>query len=100
MNYFKTSTGERVSKAEIDKKVRKAKEQKIIQNLVRYGYITCQTCLRNDCKPVDCAHIVSVDTCQKNGYCEKAWDLDNIILEGRECHKKRDKLNIISSKLN
>jgi len=33
-----------------------------------------------------------VDSCQKNGRCEKAWDLNNIRILCRYHHKKHDKL--------
>jgi len=94
MNYHHTSDGNRISKDEIDRNIRKAKAEKIRLHVEEFSYICCTTCGRNDCKPVDCAHIISVNECQKSGHAELAWDLDNIVLEGRECHKKRDGLDL------
>ncbi len=99
MNHFFTSTGERVSKATIDRRVRQAKAKKLEEQKEKYGYNFCEDCFRNDCKPVDCSHDKSVDWCQKNSCVELAWDVNNITLRGRKCHQKHDKLNIQSSKL-
>lgn len=94
MNHFTTSNGNRLSKAQIDRKIRKAKAVKLEAQLAEYGYNFCTKCLNNDCKPLDCAHIESVDSCQKNGYCEKAWDVGNIEIVGRACHQKLDGLDL------
>lgn len=99
MNYFTTSTGERISKQQIDRNVRKAKEQKLAEHLDKYGYYFCTICFRNDCKPIDCAHMESVDSCQKNGYVDKAWSLDNIVLAGRKCHQEHDRNNVMNVKI-
>ena len=98
MNYFHTSSGERVSKQRIDRNVRNAKQMRLIEQAEMYGYNFCSVCLRNDCKPIDCAHTESVDSCQKNGYAEKAWDLKNIEIVGRSCHRAHDLNGIISAK--
>lgn len=94
MNHYKISTGERVSKQYIDQKVREAKA-KVLQNMLdEHGYIFCSECKRNDCKPVDCSHVISVDKCQKSGRAELAWSVENIKPLGRKCHQKKDKLTL------
>lgn len=85
------SNGERVLKTVIDSRVREAKAEKIQQMLDEHGYVFCEDCERNDCKPVDCSHDVSVDQCQKQGKSELAWDVNNITMRGRPCHRKHDK---------
>ena len=92
------SSGDRVKKSILDRKVRKAKAQVLQNQLDKEGYNFCTTCKRNDCKPVTCAHIVSVDECQKSGRSELAWDINNIIPEGIDCHQKRDLNNVNFSK--
>ena len=64
----------------------------IIQNATveEHGYNFCTICNNNNCKPVDCAHLISVDECQKSGQTELAWDLENMVPAGRPCHKKMD----------
>ena len=100
MNYYKTSTGERISKVEIDCRVREAKRQKLEDQLNEYGFNFCQYNDDEECNPdencniLDCMHIESVDSCQKNGHCEKAWDMDNIRIVGRKCHRIHDKTNL------
>ena len=94
MNYYFTSDGQRVSKSEVDRKVRKAKEMKISQMINEYGYVFCEECGMNDCKPVDCSHDKSVDWCQKNRCVELAWDINNITMRGRKCHRIKDKTYI------
>lgn len=98
MNHYKTSDGQRVSKQYIDSKVRQAKEQKLNLQLEEFGYNFCMECLRNDCLPLDCSHIISVDECQKTGRSELAWDLDNIRIIGRRHHQVHDGLNLQFSK--
>lgn len=92
---YATSDGTRYNKDQIDAKVSKAKQEMIDECLIEHGYVFCHTCERNDCKPVDCAHLISVKECQENSETELAWDWrNNMILEGRKCHQKRDGLNI------
>lgn len=94
MSKYKMSDGLYVEKSVIDRRVRKAKEQKLAMHLEEHGYFFCTTCNNNEDKPIDVAHVISVDECQKTGKSELAWNLTNMIVEGRECHKKRDKLFI------
>jgi len=90
-NSYKMSNGERVLKTVLDAKVSKAKEQKLEKFIDDNGYAYCEDCGRNDCKPIDCSHDISVDQCQKQSRAELAWDVANITLRGRPCHKKHDK---------
>ena len=94
MPTYRTSSGERVTKKEIDIRVRKAKKEKLRLHLEEYGYYFCTKCENNDDTPIDCAHVVSVNDCQKMGYVELAWDLNNIMILGRKCHAEHDKNNI------
>lgn len=94
MNHYYTSTGIRVPKKLIDSRVRKAKEHKIRSMIDTYGYVFCEECMSNDCIPVDCSHDKSVDWCQKNRQVELAWDVKNITMRGRNCHRKKDNLDL------
>lgn len=94
MGTYKCSDGSKVTQAQIDRNIRKAKEQLIENCIDKYGYVFCQKCKQNDCKPVDCSHNKSVDRCKKEGKTELSWSLDNMELIGRNCHKKKDKLNL------
>jgi hypothetical protein len=98
MNSYRLSDGTRISKASLDRKVREAKRLKLQQQRDELGYNVCTECWSNEDTPIDCSHTESVDSCQKNGRSEKAWDLDNIKILGRKCHSKHDKncINYVS----
>lgn len=99
MNHFRCSDGTKVTKAFIDRQVRKAKARKIKNQKEEIGYNRCEVCGINANSGVylDCSHTVSVNDCQNIGHAEKAWDVDNIKIRCRECHKKHDK-NMINYK--
>jgi hypothetical protein len=91
MNYYKLSSGERISKSIVDRKIRESKQQKIDSFIDEHGYIFCEDCKRNATDTyIDCSHDESVDSCQKNGRTEKAWDINNITMRCRFCHQKHD----------
>jgi hypothetical protein len=90
-NYYKTSSGERVLKSVVDTKVRQAKAVKKENFLDEYGYMFCEECGKNDCKPIDMSHDISVKQCQEEGRTELAWDVNNITLRGRKCHELHDR---------
>jgi hypothetical protein len=94
MNTYKLSNGTRMKKSEIDRRVRHAKATKLGSQQMDYGYNFCQECGKNTDQPVDCAHVISVDRCQKEGRTELAWDLGNIRILGRDCHRKHDKTTL------
>lgn len=94
MPTYKLSDGTRVTQGQIDRNIRKAKIQLISNCKDKYGYVFCQECKRNDCRPVDCSHNISIDKCKKEGKTELCWDISNLILRGRLCHLKHDKLNL------
>lgn len=90
-NTYSTSDGERISSVTIQNRIRKAKQKKIDLFIRENGYIFCEDCGKNDCKPVDCSHDISVKQCLESGMSELAYDVNNITLRGRKCHKKHDK---------
>jgi tRNA 2-selenouridine synthase SelU len=96
MNIYHTSDGKRVGRTYVDYQIRKAKERKLAIQMEEQGYNFCETCKRNDDIPVTNAHIISVKECLESGRSELAWSLDNLILEGMQCHKIRDN-NLIKS---
>ncbi len=95
-NTYGTSTGERLKKSVIDQKIRKAKELKLEAMRDEYGYIFCEDCGRNANAglPLDCSHDISVAKCQNEGKSELAYDINNITIRCRECHKKHDKIDL------
>ena len=95
MSTFALSNGDRIEKHKIDKNVRKAKKNKIEIQRTEDGYNSCEECGINGSDTfLDCAHIISVDKCQRKGRSELAWSLTNIKILCRECHRKLDNLYI------
>ena len=70
MNTYKTSTGERVTQKQIDINIRLAKAIVIEKQLEEHGYNFCEVCERNDYKPTDCAHQISVKEAKESGRSE------------------------------
>lgn len=100
MPTYKCSDGTRVTQGQIDRNIRKAKIQLLSNCKEEHGYIFCQECKHNDCKPVDCSHNISVDKCKKSGKTELCWDINNMKLRGRDCHKLKDGLDLKFKKRN
>lgn len=92
MNSYSKSNGERVSKSVIDRLVRSAKNQLIVNQVNEFGYNFCEDCKRSSGDYLDCSHTLSVDQCQKQGKSELAWSLDNLRVLCRKCHRIHDKL--------
>jgi hypothetical protein len=103
MNYYHCSDGSRISKAQIDRNVKQAKENVLRNQLNTYGFNFCQDCRelgipknadQMELLILDCSHNQSVDWCQKNGCAELAWDKDNIRIRCRAHHRIWDKTNL------
>ena len=98
MNSYKDSNGKRWTQKQIERKITVAKAELLENQIQEEGYNFCVTCESNSCKPVTCAHIISVKEAKETGHTELSWDVLNMIPEGLPCHQKRDKLNIQSTK--
>jgi hypothetical protein len=89
MNTYETSRGERIPKGKIDRNIRYAKAQKIRLFKNDHGWEYCEDCGSNQ-GPIDCSHDISVNECQNSGRTELSWDVKNITLRCRDCHRKHD----------
>lgn len=94
MNTYSTSLGERLTQSQIDSRIRKAKAEKLRQQSEEHGYNFCTICRRNDCKPLDCSHNISVKKAKEEGMAELCWDLENIEIIGRAHHQVKDGLDL------
>ncbi len=99
MNHYKCSDGTRVSKSEIDKRVWETKRQKLEDQFNCFGYNFCEKAtiyceMSEECHILDCSHNVSVKVCQELGQSELAWDLRNITILERKCHRIHDKTDL------
>jgi hypothetical protein len=93
-NIYKDSEGNSWTSLVVESKIREAKRSKIDQFVDENGYAFCEICKRNDCKPIDCSHDISVKEAKESGRVELSWDVSNITLRGRRCHQIHDKNGI------
>ena len=89
---YKTSSGERYTTEQINRKSDKAAKLLLELQFINSGYNFCQKCMRNDCKPIDVSHTISRKEAKENGCVEQIWNLDNLEILGRKCHQIKDKL--------
>ena len=91
MNTYSTSKGERITKAVIDRNIRKAKEikKRTFKNI--NGYVYCEFTHKSSGTRIDIMHLISVDECQKMGMTELSWDQRNLRFGTRAIHNLFDK---------
>ena len=94
MNSYFDSKGNSYTQSQIDYRIRKAGLELIDLQFMDIGYNVCTCCERNDCKPIDVAHVISRKKAKELRQVELSWDLSNLKILGRKCHRKLDKLNI------
>ncbi len=94
-NTHKTSTGERVASDVLDRQIRQSCREVMQEQKDEYGYNFCKDCGKNDRSDIiDPSHDISVKWCKENGLADIAAKKGNITPRCRECHTKRDKLNL------
>ena len=94
MNTYKCSNGDRLRKSVVDSLIRKAKGEKVRQQYEENGYNHCESCGISNGTYLDCSHDIPVKKCQEEGKTELAFDVENITILCRECHQKKDGLNL------
>ena len=93
-NRYKTSTGETVSQSTFNRRVSLAKEEKIDQQRLDFGFNFCEDCKVNGSNTfLDCSHDIGI----KKGSIENAWDTNNITIRCRDCHDKYGDGKIINN---
>lgn len=93
MTTYYTSTGIKVTKVFIDGQIRKCKARVLEAQKEEYGYNFCQEC-KTSAGRLDCSHNISVDECQKSGNSELAYTDSNVTVLCRNCHQKKDGLDV------
>lgn len=91
INSYSCSNGTRVSKAVLDRNVRKAKEIKTRNYKNDHGFISCEFTGQSSGTYFDIMHIISVNEAQNSGRSELCWDQRNLRFGTREIHKNHDK---------
>lgn len=95
MGTYRCSDGTRVSQAQIDRRVKKAKAQKLQQLLDEQNFFSCEECKHNGSgTKLDLSHDVSLKDAKERGETELCWDVENLTLLCRSCHQKKDRLNL------
>ena len=93
MNTYGTNKGERFTTPQIDRKIRKAKEEKINNFYNEHGFIFCEECKVNASNTyIDCSHNISVKEAKETGQVQLCWNVDNITMLCRHHHQLKDKL--------
>ena len=94
MNHYFDNKGNSYTQSQIDYRIRKAGLEIIDLQFLNEGYNYCTKCERNDCGRIDVAHIVSRKEAKELRQVQLCWDLENLQILGRKCHRKLDRLNI------
>ena len=89
---YSTSCGDRLTTQQIELRMTKAKKKLIENQFIDLGYNVCSKCFKNDCKPLDCSHNISVKKAKEMGRAELCFDISNMEVLGRRCHQIKDKL--------
>ena len=92
MNTYSDSKGKRYTTPQIERLIKKSALEMLEIQFIEHGYNFCQSCLRNDDKPIDVSHTISRKKAKEDGCVEVLWDLDNLEILGRKCHQIKDKL--------
>jgi hypothetical protein len=94
VNFYKTTTGEKFTTAQIETKMRVAKAKALEKQFDEFDYNFCEQCGRNASGTrLDCSHDISVKKAKENGQSEQCWNVGNITILCRDCHQKKDGLN-------
>ena len=94
MNSYFDSDGNKYTQSQIDNRIRKAGLEILDLQFLEHGYNFSEECERNDCKPLDVSHNISRKKAKELKQVELSWDIGNLEVLGRRCHKRKDKLNI------
>ena len=94
MNTYSDSQGNRYTTEQIERRIKKSALELLEIQFLEYGYNFCESCKRNDDKPIDVSHTISRKKAKEDGCVEVLWDLSNLEILGRKCHVKKDGLNL------
>ena len=91
---YRDSLGKHYTTVQIDRKIAFAGKLKLFHQKQDEGYNFCTKCKKNDCFPIDVSHNISRKKAKETGTVEVLWDLDNLKILGRKCHKIKDGLDL------
>ena len=94
MNTYADSLGNRHTTDQINRRSDAAAKALLAEQYAKEGYNVCTECERNDCSPIDVAHIISRKEAKEMGCVEVLWSRKNLKILGRKCHQKLDGLGL------
>ena len=92
---YSTSTGERYTTDQIDRKSDKVAKELLEIQFVNHGYNFCEKCGINSSNSyIDVSHTISKKEAKESGRSELCWDISNLEILCRSCHQKKDGLTL------
>ena len=92
MNTYSDSQGNRYTTEQIERKIKKSALELLEMQFLEHGYNFCECCKRSSGTYLDVSHTISRKKAKEDGMVEVLWDLDNLEILCRNCHKIKDKL--------
>ena len=95
MNTYKTSTGEKFTQSQIERRITEAKGKALQKQMDNHDYNFCEQCGKNASGTrLDVSHDISVKKAKESGQSEQCWNVANLTILCRQCHKIKDGLNL------
>jgi len=91
---YSDTEGNRYTTTQIEWRIKRAALLILDLQFIEFGYNFCQECKENNDKPIDVSHTISRKKAKEDGCVEILWDIDNLEILGRQCHKRKDRLTI------
>lgn len=91
INTYGCDNGNRVTKAIIDRNIRKAKENKTREFKNDHDFVYCEFTGQSSGTYIDIMHIISIKECLATGRANLCWDKRNLRFGTREYHNDFDK---------
>ena len=91
INTYSCENGFRVTKAIIERNIRKAKENQTRKFKNDHGFIFCEFTEQSSGTYIDIMHIISVKECLASGRAKLSWDQRNLRFGTREYHNEFDR---------
>jgi 5-methylcytosine-specific restriction endonuclease McrA len=91
--YTDRRTGNRYTQPMINKRLRDSKREFVDDFMLNNDYLYCERC-KSTLRPLDISHDISVGKCKNESEIELIWDKSNFELLCRDCHKRKDGLDL------
>lgn len=92
MNTYSDSKGNRWTTKQIDRKSDRTAKMLLEIQYINHGYNFCECCHKSSGVYLDVSHTVSRKKAKENGKSELCWDISNMEILCRRCHRRKDGL--------